>query len=233
MARSRFRRFFTAMGVAAMVGLREATGLAPPPPQLMTEEIEWLSPEPEADDTAAPVFNDPLPPIPPRVRPKTSRPARGVVGVLRRPSPLRGWPLVFAALLVPSGIGSMAAVFLPGFRAAAGIHGFGLAVLCLTALGNLGGVFLVLGRSRWAPKFFTYYPPMLLGLTLLIPDLLGSVNARLAAIGRSADVSPGALAAVVGLNAALVLCMVVYWNTSSNVAAIFGESGRTVRQRMP
>ena len=28
-----------------MVGIRESTGLAPPPPTLMTDQIEWLSPE--------------------------------------------------------------------------------------------------------------------------------------------------------------------------------------------
>ena len=38
----------TAM-VAMMVGMREATGIGPPPPTLTTEEIEWLSPEPEND----------------------------------------------------------------------------------------------------------------------------------------------------------------------------------------
>ena len=35
----------TAALFAVMVGVRESTGLAPPPPTLSTEEIEWLSPE--------------------------------------------------------------------------------------------------------------------------------------------------------------------------------------------
>lgn len=35
--------------VAAMVGMREATGIGPPPPLLSTEEVVWLSPEPDSD----------------------------------------------------------------------------------------------------------------------------------------------------------------------------------------
>ncbi|MEM7414412.1 MAG: hypothetical protein AAF389_02880 [Gemmatimonadota bacterium] len=43
------RRSMRAVAAAAlfgvMVGIRESTGLAPPPPTLTTERVEWLSPD--------------------------------------------------------------------------------------------------------------------------------------------------------------------------------------------
>jgi len=38
-----------AMMTAVMIGIRDSTGLAPPPPLLPVEEIHWLSPELEGD----------------------------------------------------------------------------------------------------------------------------------------------------------------------------------------
>ncbi len=49
MARRSLRAFLITMIVAMMVGLREATGTAPPPPILTTERVEWLSPEPDGE----------------------------------------------------------------------------------------------------------------------------------------------------------------------------------------
>jgi hypothetical protein len=51
----------TAM-VAVMVGIRESTGTAPPPPIFVTERVEWLSPELDRPDLdivleAAPSIN--------------------------------------------------------------------------------------------------------------------------------------------------------------------------------
>ena len=34
---------------AAMLGIAESTGLAPPPPIEVDEEVHWLAPEPEGD----------------------------------------------------------------------------------------------------------------------------------------------------------------------------------------
>ena len=49
----------TAALFAVMVGIRESTGLAPPPPTLSTEEVAWLSPErPDAGGFYV-VFEDP------------------------------------------------------------------------------------------------------------------------------------------------------------------------------
>ncbi len=74
MARRGFSTLAVSLVVAVMVGVRESTGLAPPPPTLMTEEIEWLSPErPDAGGFYV-VYEDPEPmesegaAPPPRVR---------------------------------------------------------------------------------------------------------------------------------------------------------------------
>ena len=45
--------------VAVMVGVREATGLAPPPPALGNEEIVWLAPERDGDPGYFLVLEDP------------------------------------------------------------------------------------------------------------------------------------------------------------------------------
>ena len=47
--------------VAVMVGIRDATGIGPPPPTLSTEEIEWLSPERENDPGLLVVLEEPAP----------------------------------------------------------------------------------------------------------------------------------------------------------------------------
>ena len=49
MARRGLSTFLMAVMVAVMVGLREATGMAPPPPVLGTEEIHWLAPDLDDD----------------------------------------------------------------------------------------------------------------------------------------------------------------------------------------
>lgn len=61
MARRSVPAFLIAMTVAVMVGIREATGLAPPPPTLSNEEVVWLSPEREGDPGLFVVFEDPEP----------------------------------------------------------------------------------------------------------------------------------------------------------------------------
>lgn len=224
---SRLRRFLTALGVAAMVGLRDATGLAPPPPRLFTEQIEWLSPEPEDDGEPEAVLREPDPYVP---RPTSAkRPSFGPVGVREAgAAALGGWTLVCAFLLMPSGLMSLVALFLPHLRNAAGIHGFALVLLALTAVGNLGGACLVFRRSRVAPAFFTLYLPVMLFMNLLLPDLLGTMNRRLAAFGSAPDLEWGGLAAVMAVNAVVVLAMVLYWGRSRRVESVFGSRGLAI-----
>lgn len=57
----RARTIVGALVFGAMVGFRDATGLAPPPPTLTTEVVEWLSPEPDEDEELIVVFEDPSP----------------------------------------------------------------------------------------------------------------------------------------------------------------------------
>jgi hypothetical protein len=64
MARRSFFALVAALGTAAMVGLSRATGLAPPPPLLSVESVEWLSPEPEDDGDPGLVFGDSEPYVP-------------------------------------------------------------------------------------------------------------------------------------------------------------------------
>lgn len=45
MSRRRMSTFLAALITAVMVGIRDSTGLAPPPPLFVTEEVHWLSPE--------------------------------------------------------------------------------------------------------------------------------------------------------------------------------------------
>ena len=61
MARRSIGAIIVMLGVAVMVGLRESTGTAPPPPTLTTEVIEWLSPELEDDDGSLVVLANPVP----------------------------------------------------------------------------------------------------------------------------------------------------------------------------
>ncbi len=45
MSRRSVSTFLAALLTALMVGMRDSTGLAPPPPLFITEEVHWLSPE--------------------------------------------------------------------------------------------------------------------------------------------------------------------------------------------
>ena len=65
MARRSLSTILATLIVAVMVGVREASGIAPPPPTLSTEEIEWLSPELDHDLEFMVVIEDPgqFPPI--------------------------------------------------------------------------------------------------------------------------------------------------------------------------
>ena len=45
MSRRRLSTFLAALLTAVMVGIRDSTGLAPPPHIFTTEEVHWLSPE--------------------------------------------------------------------------------------------------------------------------------------------------------------------------------------------
>ena len=225
MAIGRLRRILTSLGVAAMVGLRESTGLAPPPPKLVTEEVEWLSPEPERNDELDGLLGPPDPYEPPPPSPvgaaHPSPKSRHVQG----PTPAGAWVLASAFLLLPGGVCSLLALFFPQLREAAGIHGFSLAILVLTAIGNLSGVFLILGRSRFAPAFLTVYPSVLLLLNLLLPDLVGAANERLAALGASPDLRFGDLVVVVVAGTILVVSVGLYWSRSKRVEAVFGTRG--------
>ena len=40
---------FATLLAAALIGMAESTGLAPPPPIMFEEEIEWISPDGEED----------------------------------------------------------------------------------------------------------------------------------------------------------------------------------------
>lgn len=225
MAASRLRRILTSLGVAVMVGLRESTGLAPPPPKLVTEEVEWLSPEPEQDDgldglLGSPGPYEPLPPSPVRA----ARPSRNLRH-LQGPTPAGVWIFACAMLLLPGGVWSLLALFSPQLLEAAGIHGFSLAILVLTAIGNLSGVCLILRRSRFAPAFFTLYPAVLLLLNFLVPDILAAANKRLAALGASPDLRPGDLVAVLVAGTVLVVTVGLYWSRSKRVEAVFGTRG--------
>ncbi len=42
--------FLVTLIVAAMIGLRESTGIGPPPPVGSIDTVEWLSPELDGDD---------------------------------------------------------------------------------------------------------------------------------------------------------------------------------------
>jgi hypothetical protein len=80
MARRSISTILVTLVVAMMVGLREATGTAPPPPTLSTEEIVWLSPELENDLDGLVVFEDPDPVESGVHRDGQTRPGHGAVG---------------------------------------------------------------------------------------------------------------------------------------------------------
>jgi hypothetical protein len=136
---------------------------------------------------------------------------------------IRGWLLVFAVILIPHGVGSLFVLLSPEFRGAE--SALGLGTLVVTAAGNLSGIVLILSRNRLAPAFFTLYPPLLLLLNLLHPDLLATANARLAALGSTDEFGPTQLGLVLAVNVALVVLMVGYWARSERVQAVFGTKG--------
>lgn len=74
------KAFLMTVIVALMVGLRESTGLAPPPPILVTERVEWLSPESEKE--TPPVFLGEPGAVLHRTEQRTSSPRKG--DLLRR-----------------------------------------------------------------------------------------------------------------------------------------------------
>ena len=94
-------------------------------------------------------------------------------------SKIRGWLLVCIVVLVPHGVGPFVALLTFDREALGGT--LATVTLVVTGSGNLLGIALILSRNRLAPLFFTVYPPTLLLLTLLIPDLPAIVNARMAA----------------------------------------------------
>ena len=49
MARRSLAAFLAAAITAMMIGFLNVTGLAPPPPLMVEEDVEWLSPETERD----------------------------------------------------------------------------------------------------------------------------------------------------------------------------------------
>jgi hypothetical protein len=131
--------------------------------------------------------------------------------------------LVFLLALIPHCVGSFVSLVVLETGAWGGAHGF--VTLLVTGVGNLLGIVLILWRSRWAPSFFMLYLPLLVALNLLYPDLLGTANARLAAMGASDGIAPVTLWSLVGLNVALVVVMMVYWARSRRVLAVFGTRG--------
>ena len=45
MSRRKLSTVLAALVAAVMIGIRDSTGLAPPPPIFVAEEVHWLSPE--------------------------------------------------------------------------------------------------------------------------------------------------------------------------------------------
>lgn len=134
-----------------------------------------------------------------------------------------GWLLVMVLLLVPHTVGAPLGLVLFDGPALGGT--LGAATLLVTAVGGLSGILLAFSRHRFAPAFFTLYPPLLLALNLMQPDLLGLANARLAAVGVTEEFTPYHIALVLILNAALVVAIVAYWMKSERVQMVYGTNG--------
>ena len=133
---------------------------------------------------------------------------------------VRGWLVVFLVVLVFHGLTSLAALFVPGLRAMAGVRGSDLMILGCSAVGSLAGIFLILTRNRAAPLFFTVYPPLLLGVNLVLPGFRDAVHARLGAILGDAD-----LTGSIAVDVVLAGVVVAYWARSRRVEAVFGSRG--------
>ena len=136
---------------------------------------------------------------------------------------IRGWLLLFLLLLVPHGVGSWVLLLLPDIRAAE--TALGIATLLVTGAGNLTGFLLIVQRRRITPAFFSLYLPLLLALNLLNPDLVGTANARLAAMGSTGEFAADRIWGAIAVNAVLVVVAVGYWMKSQRVLAVFGSRG--------
>lgn len=141
---------------------------------------------------------------------------------------IRGWLLLWVIVLIPHGVGAPILLVRQLSQSGWGPESdsLGLALLVFGGIGNLAGIFLILTRSRIAPAFFTLYPPLLLVLTLSAGDLTGTIEARLAAQGISAELStPVLLGVLLILNVVLAGLSVGYWSRSRRVQAVFGTRG--------
>jgi hypothetical protein len=136
---------------------------------------------------------------------------------------VHGWLLVFVVILLPHAVRASLMLFSPEARAVE--TSLGLATLGITAAGNLLGIFLILSRSRFAPLFFTLYLPLLFVMNLLIPDLVGTVNARLAVMGSAIEVGASFVWGLLAFNLVVIGLAVGYWTRSERVKAVFGSRG--------
>ena len=146
--------------------------------------------------------------------------------VSREQDRIGGWLLVFLLALFPHCIGSFASLMVLGPEAWGGRYGF--SVLLVTGFGNLVGILLILTKNRWAPAFFMIYLPGLVALNLLYPDVVGTANMRLAAVGASNGVGPTVVWMLLGANVVLVAIVMGYWARSRRVLAVFGSNGLDV-----
>jgi hypothetical protein len=144
---------------------------------------------------------------------------------------VRGWLLVFVVILVPHTVRASLMLFSPELRSVEAP--LGLATLGVTAMGNLLGITLVLSKHRWAPAFITVYLPFLLVLNLLNPDLVGTVNARMAAAGSTGEVDPLVVFGLLAVNLVMIAVWVGYWMKSERVQAVFGSRGLQLLRKSP
>jgi len=89
MSRRRLSTFLAALLTAVMVGIRDSTGLAPPPYVFKTEEVHWLSPELENEFDGMVTIEEPAEPDEvasqtPAASPSRRRPFRAVRRLLAR-----------------------------------------------------------------------------------------------------------------------------------------------------
>jgi hypothetical protein len=144
---------------------------------------------------------------------------------------VRGWLLVFVVILVPHGVRATLMLFSPELRSVE--TSMGLATLGVTAIGNLLGIALILSKHRWAPAFITLYLPLLLVLNLLNPDLVGTVNARMGALGSTGEVGPLVVVGLLAVNVVMIAVWVGYWTKSQRVQAVFGSRGLHLLRKSP
>lgn len=130
---------------------------------------------------------------------------------------------MFLLLLLPHGVGSLVLLSSPAIHAVE--TGLGSVTLLVTGAGNLLGFFLILRRHPITPSYFSLYLPLLLALNLLNPDLVGTANGRLAAMGSTDVFAPAQIWGVLAVNVVLVAAAVGYWMRSKRVLAVFGTRG--------